>query len=251
MLVTLGLILGLVVVLALQVVTSRRVQRLTLPIYEYAEEKSQKEAERIVSEAKNTARKILADATSAGAQLSASQHADIEAFAQSHKASLESMHKDAAHSLEEAAETARTSLAKIVEASEHDLGAEREGIQAALASMARELSEISNATKAKAMEMKTTLDEGNRGILDTLNTVFEESAASGKKRIDARIDALLGEAERDVAAYRDVRKKLVDERLADLVADATKIVLQKTLSPDEHADLVLKSLKEARADGLL
>ena len=101
--VSIGLLVGLVVVLVLQVLTSKRVQQLTLPMYEYAEAQSRAEAEKIIREARAAAATIIAEASSTSAALAKKRQEDIDAFAAAHKTSLETIAANTAKTREEGA----------------------------------------------------------------------------------------------------------------------------------------------------
>jgi hypothetical protein len=54
----------------------------------------------------------------------------------------------------------------------------------------------------------------------------------------------------EVARYREARMRLIDERILMLLEETTQIALQRKLSMQEQADLVYRSLEEAKQRGI-
>ncbi len=67
-----------------------------------------------------------------------------------------------------------------------------------------------------------------------------------KKNLEEQFAAISTEVE----GYRRARLALVDERILTLVGETTQIALGKQLSMEEHADLILKALEEAKSSGV-
>ncbi len=67
-----------------------------------------------------------------------------------------------------------------------------------------------------------------------------------KKNLEEQFAAISTEVE----GYRRARLALVDERILTLVSETAQIALGKQLSVEEHADLVLKALDEAKSSGV-
>lgn len=248
--VSIGLVIGLIVLLVLQVITSMRVQRLTYPLYEYAQSKAQAEVDRILNDAREQAHKIIAEAQSNAVSLIEKQRSDIETHSHDYQKALETLAQSAQHALSENAEKARAEGTDLTQALAREIAAQGEGIKTSMARIEKDLGGFFESTSAQAQEVKRALEAQSKQAAIDLTRVFDEIAADGRKRIDEQIDAFSKQAEAEVGAYRDSRKKVVDAHMADLVVEATKLVLQKALSPEEHAQLVERALKEARSAGI-
>jgi F0F1-type ATP synthase membrane subunit b/b' len=248
--VSIGLLIGLIVLLALQVVTSMRVQRLTYPLYEYAQSKAQAEVDRILNDAREQAHKIVADAEASAAALIEKERADIGAHARDYQSALETLSQSAQHALSEQAEKARAEGAALTQALSREVGAQGEEIKTGMARVVHDIGALSENASTQGKDIQRLLEAEGKQAANDLAHAFDEIAQAGRKRIDAEIDAFSKRAEAEIAAYRDSRKKMVEEHLTDLVVEATKIVLQKSLTPEEHVQLVERALKEARTTGI-
>ena len=249
--VSIGLVIGLIVLLALQIITNTRVQRLTYPLYEYAQTQAQAEVEKILTEAKQQAQKILSEAQSNASALVEKQRADIEAHSNDYKKALETLSQSAERSLSEQAEKARTEGVSMMQSLAKDVAAQGVEMQAGMKRLLGSIEQLSQGTAAQAQEMRRALETQSKQASGDLAHAFEEIAAQGRKRIDEQIDTFSKQAEAEVAAYRDSRKKIVDMHMTELVVEATKLVLQKALTREEHAQLVQRALQEARSAGIL
>jgi hypothetical protein len=249
--ISIGLVIGLVVLLVLQIITGLRVQRLTQPLYEYARAQSQAEADRIVNDAREKSRTIVAESQTAVAALIERQHGDIEARALTYQKSLEELATAAKHAIDENSATARDTQAQLFQSIAHDVDAQGADIKSRMDHMQQELDSFLKQNQAQTGEISRVIAEGGKMIADGFKHTFEDVSAAGKKRIDERIEELLKESEAEVSGYREARKRLVDEHMADLVTETSKIVLRKALTPDEHAELVERALSDAHTAGMI
>jgi hypothetical protein len=97
---------------------------------------------------------------------------------------------------------------------------------------------------------KDVKEEVGRQI-DTVNT----SLASEIQKTQAETRrVLLGaykKMEDEVEAYKVERLKKVDERIFDLLKDASVKAIGKLLSPEDHEDVVIKALEDAKRENVL
>jgi len=249
-LVSLGLAIGLIVLLVLQVITSMRVQRLTYPLYEYAQSKAQTEVDRILNDAREQAHKILTEAQSSAVSLIEKQRTDIESHARDYQKALETLSQAAQKGISENTEKARTEGATLMQTLAREVSAQGDGVKTIMARIQKDLDAFSENMRAQSEVVKRSLEGQSKQAATDLAHVFDDVAADGKKKINEQIDAFSKQAEAEVGAYRDSRKKIVDAHMAELVVEATKLVLQKALTPEEHAQLVERALKEARTTGI-
>ena len=249
--VSIGLVIGLIVLLVLQIITNARVQRLTYPLYEYAQSQAQAEVEKILAEAKAQAQKMLAEARANASALVEKERADIEAHSSDYKKALETLAQSAERSLSEQAEKARADGISMMQMHTKDIAAQSAEVQEGMKRLLGGIEQLSQSTVAQAQEMRRALETQSKQASGDLAHAFEEIAAQGRKRIDEQIDAFAKQADAEVAAYRESRKKIVDMHMTELVVEATKLVLQKSLTREEHAQLVQRALQEARSAGIL
>lgn len=249
--VSIGMAVALVVVLALQVLFGFRVQRLTAPMYEFAVSQSHAEAERIIGEAREKARSILAEAEASAAQMLAERRTDAESHSKAFADAIQRIEADAQRALAQGAAEAQrmqnASLAALAaEAQKRD-----QEIQEHIGRVTAEFEGLDRTVTQAATQLQASFDEKGTVAAKLFEQSLKDAAEQGIAHIGQRLDALVTQAEKDIEAYREKRARLLDEHMADLVGEATKVVLQKALRPDEHAELVEKALVEARASGLL
>lgn len=249
--ISLGLVIGLIVLLVLQIITGRRVQKLTQPIYEYVRAQSQAEADRIVSGAREEARKVVADSQAAVAVLVEKQRGDIEAHARTYQKALDELMEASKQMIHATTEKAQGAHAELLQHTASTIDAEAADVKSRMEHVSAELDAFLKQNQSQVTEIRRVIEEGGRTMVEGFTHTFEDISTVAKKHIDERIEALLSQAATEVAAYRDARKHLVDEHMADLVTETSKIVLHKALTPDEHAELVDRALKEAHASGMI
>ncbi len=250
-LITIGLVIGLVVLLVLQVLTGLRVQRLTYPIYEYAQSKSQSDADHIISQAREMARKMIADAEMAASTLLDKQRVDIDAHTNAYREALDTLVVNARLSIEEGSEKVRTGQMEVAGQFSSAISGQSATIKASLEQIQEDLKNLSKSIEAQTNTISKTIEEAHHGAAEGFSRTLEGVSSESKRRIDERVEMLLKILESDIEAYRNSRKRLVDEHMVDLIAETSKVVLRKALTSDDHTELVEDALKEARSAGML
>jgi hypothetical protein len=92
----------------------------------------------------------------------------------------------------------------------------------------KEMHKIGKETAAAVVKVARGLDESLR-----INLEKEFSSISS-----------------EITRYREARMRLIDERILILIEETTQIALQRKLSMQEQADLVYRSLEEAKQRGV-
>lgn len=249
--ISIGLVIGLIVLLILQVLTSLKVTRLTSPIYDYIEARSQSEADRIVAEAKVTAKKITGDAQSIASALLAGQQSEIESRAKVYRETLDSLAAAARKEMESGMEKFHASQDALVQRLLSEIAQQGQQAKAHMSQVEHDLDGFTKAIDAQRADIHRVIEEGGKTALAGLTTTCEAISLEWKQRMNERIEALLAEAATDVKTYREARRRIVDEHIADLVTETSRVVLGKALTQKDHADLVENALKEAKSAGML
>jgi hypothetical protein len=249
--VAIGLVIGLIVLLVLQLIASARMRGLTDPVFEYARMKARAEADRILNEAQEKARTIVAETAMRGAELLEEQRADVGKRTDIYQKNLEAFTEHTHAAMEENAKKARAEQIKIAEAIAKEMQAQGEEIKARVSHIEKDLSSFLHDAEAQTRDIRATFEDQSKRAGADMKELLEKATTEGKKRIDERIELFLTEARKEVDAYREGRKRIIDEHMADLVAETSKVVLGKALTPDDHADLVTRALEEAKRTGML
>ena len=215
---TLGFAIGLafafLILLSLELYNSRRVNKLTYPAYEYAQKRAEEEAHRIIDGAQKEARKIVSTAETAGLALTSTRKQEGESAEHAYEAALKELMQKLEVQLQQSVKLAEESQAKISAALSSQL--ETEGKDA----------------RAHLRESGTKIESEYRS------------------RLEGELSATLAAAKEEVDGYARARKAAIDEHITALVGEAVRIVLQKHLPKEIHADLARAALEEAKASGV-
>ena len=249
--IALGLVLGLIVLLVLQVLTSLRVQRLTYPVYEYAESKAQAQADRIVNEAKEKARSIIATAQAQAAELIQKQESDVQERTKAYHDALNALEKSAHQKLEESAKDAQAGETALFAEITKDVRTRAEAMKGNISSIETAINEVLQHTKTEGEHMSRAFEADSAKAVTELASTFQHASEEGKKRLEAHVDALFVQVQSEIESYREARKRVIDAHMADLVAETARVVLRTSLTSDDHAALVRRALEEAKAAGAL
>ena len=215
---TLGFAIGLafafLILLSLELYNSRRVSRLTYPAYEYAQKRAEEEARRIIEEAQKEARRIVSTAETAGLALTSTRKQEGESAEHAYEAALKELMQKLETQLQESVRMAEESQAKISAALSSQLEAEGKEARAHLAKSGTEIE------------------------------------AEYRSRLEGELATALLSAKEEAAGYARARKAAVDEHITALVGEALRVVLQKNVPKEIHADLARAALEEAKARGV-
>lgn len=209
-----GLALSLLVVLALELYNSRRITRLSKPIYEYALKRAEDDAARIVEDARKEARRLITEAESASISLTGTHKKENDDAERAYQAALQSMLSSL--------EARITESAKAAQEAQGRLGA----------TMSADIEKEMQAARAR---------------IDSSIAAIEQAH---KKRLDDELTQALQSARQEAAEYERARKAAVDTHILALVSETMRITLQRSLPKEVHADLVRAALDEAKASGI-
>ena len=100
-------------------------------------------------------------------------------------------------------------------------------------------------------------DKNAEIVREEMRKIGEETARSVVRVAEGLDEALRTNLEKEFTAithelgkYREARMRLVNERILLLIEETAQIALQKQLSLQDQADLVYRSLEEAKQRGI-
>ena len=99
--------------------------------------------------------------------------------------------------------------------------------------------------KTLANISKNISDEALRDIDAFRKAMFVETVRA-KELIGRRVEAQFEQVESQVQAYKRQRLEKADEEVTKMLAEISRKVLAKALSQDEHRELVIQALEEAK-----
>jgi len=209
-----GLSVALIILLVLEIYNSRRISKVSEPVYEYAIKKAQVEAERIVNDAREQARKLIATAEEQSVALTGAHASEEEQAEKAYEGSLKAL-------LERLEQTIASST-----------------------KMAEEMQQKLSAHSGEALE-KTGSEARTRLEHATL-----ELQNKYTQQLDQEMTALIADTKKQLAEYERARKEAIEREIMSLVGETVRIVLGKNLPPEMHAALVKSALEEAKATGV-
>ena len=83
-------------------------------------------------------------------------------------------------------------------------------------------------------------------IPEHLDKAVNQLETEGKKMMASRFEEEFEKAKKQIDAYRTDYYRFLDDAIVTLVKETTESVLQKKLYLDDHAELVMRALEEAR-----
>lgn len=69
-----------------------------------------------------------------------------------------------------------------------------------------------------------------------------------QRKVQAEVDAEMKGAREEIAIYKERRKRVIDERIIDIMEEVLRIALEKKMTLAEQADLVYRALEDAKRD---
>jgi len=266
----------LVVVIALLVamVLYVRKQRVAL-MPEMAQQailNAEERAQAIVADAQAQARDLRNELEKERTRALHEDHQSVERFLDAYRFNLEKTIKELSYGVEKEHMRATTRFVESLQAIEQRVAMNAEEAKHSMDSFTDQSSqlftrlshEIANVEKgiqhlALALE-EAAVDESDRNaeiVRKEMQKIGQETAKSVTEVAAGLDKALRMNIEKEFAAitselseYREARMRAVNERLLLLLEETAQIALQKKLSLQDQADLVYRSLEEAKRRGV-
>lgn len=101
------------------------------------------------------------------------------------------------------------------------------------------------------------IDENTKIIQSELKRISNETASSIEtvaksmnETLQSTMDQEIKAVRQELENYQKLRRQMVDEKILTLVEETAQIALQKELSMQNQAELVYRSLEEAKQKGV-
>ena len=270
-----------VVVLGIGLITL--IVTLGLLMYRQRVQLTPEEARQVILKAEERAEAIVAEAAAEARDLRSSVERDrmralhedqqsVERFLDAYRNQLEKAIKDLAYGVEKEHMRATTHFVESLQHIEQRVALNANEAKHSMDSFTGQSSqlferlslEIENVEKgiqhlALALE-EAAANESDKNaeiVREEMQKIGEETAKSVLKVAKGLDEALQVNLEKEFTAinhelgkYREARMRLVNERILLLIEETTQIALQKQLSLKDQADLVYRSLEEAKQRGI-
>ncbi|HQU08243.1 MAG: hypothetical protein B7X04_04075 [Parcubacteria group bacterium 21-54-25] len=234
-LLTIGLFALMVAVLRM----NTRLQYLTHPVYDEIVKEANEKAERILAEAERQGRAIQAVAEEEASKLLNDRTQESEQLRSAYQKQLEDLGTRGAAALAAQNDATSAQTKRIADAAAEHLTA----LEAAFRNERERLASALDAATKQLTQSFTELETAAHGEQQTF-------AQTTRARLLDAVEKEIAAATEAVTAYRQSRIELVERDIVRLVTETTRIALGTTLSLDEHRDLVLQALANAKQAGV-
>lgn len=279
--VSMWLFVLVVVVFGVTVVTL--IVTLAVMVYRQRAQLTPEDAQRVILKAEERAESIIAEAVAEARELRTSIERDrmraltedqqsVERFLDAYRHQLENAIKELSYGVEKEHMRATTHFVEALQNIEQRVALNANEAKHSMDSFTGQSSqlferlslEIENVEKgiqhlALALE-EAAANESDKNaeiVRDEMRKIGEETAKSVLKVAKGLDEALQINLEKEFTAithelgkYREARMRLVNERILLLLEETAQIALQKQLSLKDQADLVYRSLEEAKQRGI-
>ena len=233
------LLMSVLVALYLVARLSMRFRDIAYPAYEFARKEAEQKSAQVLRDAHEQARNIRASAEMQAGKIVVERKREIEAMNEAHIKELQAL-----------ASEGKELLAKHKEVIQQFA---QDGASRFKQHSTNALTELQHET-----EMLKQLFAKERGVLEqalqeTTKTAQEERLAVAREHaalFEKELTNELAETKKEVALYREKRLALIDREIVGLVEEVTHAVLNKSLSLDEHTDVIVEALKVAKQEGV-
>lgn len=271
------------VVVVLGVAVIALIVTLAVLMYRQKAQLTPEEAQRVILRAEERAESIIAQATAEARELRSSlererlralneDHGGIDKFLDAYRHELDKVIKEVSYGAEKEQMRATTHFVETLQNIEQRVALNANEAKHSMDSFTGQSSqlferlsvEIENVEKgiqhlALALE-EAAANESDRNaeiVREEMQKIGEETAKSVLKVAKGLDEALQVNLEKEFTAinhelgkYREARMRLVNERILLLLEETAQIALQKQLSLKDQADLVYRSLEEAKQRGI-
>ncbi len=208
-----------------------RFKSLTNPVYEQIIEKANSDASKINQKAREEADSVKSEAVKSANEYLIEAKGGAELIRQKFEQELESVGSEFRNS--------------IVSQNQNLVNFFTEQKAVFKKSIDDSVNSVSNDVLSKVESIKSNIEEVTKKLEQEINSIKDTEAENFKTVISKELE----ESKRQIADYRNERLRLVDEQIALLVEKTTQITLKRSLSADQHADIIKQALEEAKEGG--
>jgi len=249
--VALGLVIGMIVLLYLQARSSVQINKLTFPAYEFTIKKAENEANEIVEKAQAQAREIIASAELKSHTVLTQRTEESSKNYEDYTKSLEVLKEDLLSTLTKTAEETRNRSQEISDIFARHLESQDQEMQKRIQDLAKNLDEVPERLRERSGVIMEGLQERIARAGEQLEHALLSTHEDNKNAITEHLQKGFEIAQRDIEAYQEGRKGLIDNHIEALVKEVVRVALQKELTRADHAELVRSALEEARGSGVI
>jgi hypothetical protein len=149
---------------------------------------------------------------------------------------------------EEAQQVLKKNLAQITETESEQI---KHAGDELLATYQDALKNVKAETDAIIQKVSNDIEKHATAEITAFTATVKTGTLESQKMIQERIDQELTLAKKEVEAYKEAQMKKAEEQMYQLVLLLTEAAIGKGLTIDQHQNLVLDALQEAKAQGVI
>ena len=231
--------ISLGVLIAVVIWFGTRLRYLTTPIYDH-----------IIRQAEEKASQIIASAEEQGRAERAAAQAASEKLLADRKDADEKFHDAFVNHFKEIVEHARGALEDQAQATAQAAARMTEDFKKYGAAITTELNEGSERIRAVATEEAERMHQSFVALGAKANTEQQAISDQIQRQVIELFEKETRAVRDEIATYRRERIAALNQNMVTLVEETARLVLNKTLSLQEHRELILDALEEAKREGL-
>lgn len=237
------LLVVLIVLLIVVIKSTSKVSNLTYPIYEYVIKKAESKAQDITYDAMKKSREILVNAELEGTKVIAKEKLESSKIEKTYEEKLREL-------------TDQTK--KLLDTYANEAQVNAKNTRELLNTYAHDAKEsLSELTHSLEESVSSGINENQRAIKEEaikvskqMTSTFGELEKRFREQIDQNLNKEFASAKEMVKTYRKQQLDLIDTYIVTLIERTAAITLQKKMSLEDHSELALRALEEAKSEGV-
>lgn len=250
-----GLLVGLSVLtfglIVLQIWSSLQIKRMSKTAYQDDVHEAQNQAAEIVTQAQQEAYEVVTEANEASAKAMADASRIARATNETYQEELQAIIDGYHELLDKTIKRGDTSFAALTTAAADSFNQRQEQLNDKFDDVLKSLSTVAGTLTTKTAKSMSDLDGGINTATSTLTKMMEQGEVMVKQHMEEHLNKMLDRAEADVEEYKKARVTLLDSHIERLVEDIAVRVLHKKLTLEEHGELALQALVDAKEHNVL
>jgi hypothetical protein len=113
-----------------------------------------------------------------------------------------------------------------------------------------ELQQVKNYNIKTLTNVSKDIESNTSSQLTGYVKALEEETVESEKTINKKIDASYKMVQDEVIEYKNEQLKKIDANIESLLKKISIEVLERTITPQDHKDIILKMLEEAKSESL-
>lgn len=217
----------------------QRLKDLAAPIFDKTVHEAQQKAEWVLVDARQQAIELRLNAQKEADNITKERVTEEEAYRTAARKHIEEL---AAHAQELLKDQA-TTITQLTQRIGTDLTQKAQAAEGVVADESETLKKLFAEEHAHFTATFASIEQNAQ-------KEYEALIAGMQKQMTNEIAQEIDAARKAIGKYREEKLALVQQEIVGLVEDTARLSLGKTLSLEEHKDIVLKALSDAKAQGI-